>query len=182
MLVRFISRGGRLAVLAGLSTAVWALSVSTTNGQVITRQGAKNIQAFLAPIKTQLQQAKHLLHTADHDYGGHRVKALAALNKGIHALNHHGSKARLTQVPGQAKPPGQVQPGNALPQATSDAQLKQAAQIINTALTQLATLPANSRVNQAAPHLQQAIGEIQQALNFIQQQQLNRQPPLKVVP
>jgi hypothetical protein len=204
MLARFMGRRKAIAFLFCLGGIAWELSGHAACAQVITTpkagsrvnsSTAKNTQALMSSVKAELRQARKLLQTANHDYGGHLEKAVKALRQAVQLLSPH--KQQTGQFQGQARPaqPGQGQQGqgqrlpgqpgqggNALQQAASDNQLKQAAQAINAARSQLASLGANPQVSAALPHLQNAVDEIQLALNFSLQKQQKRQQQANPVP
>jgi hypothetical protein len=121
-----------------------------------------------AQLVKQLRQAKSLLQKANHDYKGHRVKAIAQINKAIAQLRLDASPRRSTKArTTTAKRTTTVKPprtGGGEPQAVSDAQLKQAQQILTTVQTQLAALPATPYRTLAGTHIGNASTELTTAL------------------
>jgi hypothetical protein len=91
-----------------------------------------------------LQDAYVLLSQANHDYDGHRVKAMQSIHKA----------GLLLKVSFQAK--GKVQED----QGTSDAQLAQAQKL----LKQARTFAAGKRQRKLVKHLDAAIGHLSAAL------------------
>jgi hypothetical protein len=113
-------------------------------------------------VVTGLHQAKTLLDTAIHDYDGHRGKAVSELHHAIHELTPHTQH----KATGAAK--GNAAKGNAAKgaketttpgenQAQSDAQLKQALQLLSGLEV------SNAK---AATHIKNAIGELNVALKI----------------
>lgn len=164
--------------LAGLGCLAWFV------GPVQAQRGAggrKSAPQPLVVVLQELKQARVLLDEANHDYDGHRVKALQDVRKATHTLKQalpaKGPSKKPTHQGKQgqqhAKGSNQAQKkpkGNTEAQAVSDAQMRQAAQILRTVLGQLGTFPANAQTAQAAPLLHQAVREIELGLAFRQQQ------------
>lgn len=149
-------------------------------------KGNKNQQN---PVHAELHSAKQLLDSANHDYAGHRATAAHEVSLALHLLNNAGGtqgKKANGGAPGgngnnggngpkagkknNGNNPAKAQKNNNAkagqgkmtePQAVSDAQLKQAAQIITVAMGQLP--PAQV---QAKTHLQSALREISTALTI----------------
>jgi hypothetical protein len=120
--------------------------------------------AFYAPILSPLKQAHTLLEQANHDYQGHRVNAARDVHKAIHVLRTGKLPTKKTN-PAVAKPKVGTGVGTVKePQATSDAQMRQAASALQGALALLNNRPADARAMTALPLVQQAIREIEQAL------------------
>jgi hypothetical protein len=70
-------------------------------------------------IVTELRNIRHLLEKADHDYKGHRAKAVEEIGGAIHALEHgKGAKGKNEK--------GAAGKGSKEPQAESDKQLREA--------------------------------------------------------
>jgi hypothetical protein len=141
-------------LLGGLGVLAWVPAQAAAQ----TRSQAAQVYA---PIVNQLRQAQHLLHEANHDYDGHRVRAAKDIKQAIRALLPH-AHAGTKKKPAVPAPP--VHEGQAL----SDAQMQQAAQIVNNVLAQLTSVPANTRTAAAVPQLQQALVEIQRGLAWDQ--------------
>ena len=132
-------------------------------------QNSGNSTAALAA----LQQAHTLLAGANHDYDGYRAKAEHHITQAMHELGHqHGATGAGTTHKGGTAPANQgaaapankgaaVQ-GNANkePQAQSDAQLKQALQLLSGLQGHL------PNTHKAAAHVQSAITELNTALKI----------------
>jgi hypothetical protein len=123
-------------------------------------------QAARAQLIATLRSAHKLLVAADHDYNGHRAKAAHEVHQALQELGFHhkkpqpGSPAQNAAVAG-AKAAHAAQARMHEPQAASDAQLQQAQQLLQGALTQLtATHP------KATTNVQNAITEITTALSI----------------
>jgi hypothetical protein len=143
------------ALLAGLA------QVSTAMAQ--TGPAAAKQSAHAELIQT-LRSAHRLLVAADHDYDGHRAKAAEEVHKALKELGYHHKKAQTGTTPtnGEAVPPKAAQAGQPRvhqPQATSDAQLRQAQQLLQGVLTQLTAKHPKANVN-----VKTAITEINTAL------------------
>ncbi len=137
-------------LFAGLASAALAKAVPA--------KGTAN-----AELIQTLKSAHRLLVSADYDYEGHRAKAAKEVRNTLEELGHHHKKAQ----PGLTSNNGAVPPKAAHashekvhePQATSDAQLREAQQLLQGALTQL-----NVRHPQATASVKAAITEINMAL------------------
>lgn len=80
-------------------------------------------------VVAQLRAALGLLGRSDHDYEGHRVKAMNLVGTAIRHLQPTGANpALVAQAPAGA---GGKARGNPLPQATSDAHLRDALHALN---------------------------------------------------
>jgi hypothetical protein len=126
-------------------------------------QGAKKNSTTPAhtPIIAGLHQTHALLQQANHDYDGYRAKAAHQVTKAIHVLDHHKKHNPGTTRPSNNQPPIRED------QAKSDAQLRQAAQQLQTILNQLSSLPtADLRAAEAIPHVRAAIADIGTALQI----------------
>jgi hypothetical protein len=105
----------------------------------------------------QLKQTRALLHKADHDYKGNRVKAMHEITKAIHALE--GTHGRHQPHPVKSGKSGGE------PQSVSDAQLKLAITQLQTVQSQLgSSTTANVGVANAA--ISRAIQDLQTALSI----------------
>jgi hypothetical protein len=143
--------GSSFVFLVGLA-AVSAVVAQTTPGE--------NVPA----VVTNLRSAHKLLAEADRDYEGHRAKAAEEIHNALRELGYRPKKA----PPGSAANPGTVAPktpsGQAPvhePQANSDAQLRQALEILQGVSQQL----GNGQPKVAAK-VKAAIGEINTALGI----------------
>ncbi len=137
--------------------------------QVNRRQNKAAVKAVAAAeVINALATAHQLLAVADHDYDGHRALAAKEVHKALMGLGHRQVNAQ-TGMPGAASPPaaggkkaaltGQTQGKES--QASSDAQLRQAMQLLQ------GTLPyIGSRHPKAAANVNAAIGQINTALTL----------------
>jgi len=101
-----------------------------------------------------LHQVRVLLARADHDYKGHRVKAMHHIRTAMHTLQPH-----------HRHPHPPLPKGGNEPQAISDAQLRQAIQQLNVIGTQLngVSRPAAAK---AVGSIRSAITELNVALTI----------------
>lgn len=113
-----------------------------------------------AAVLSQLHAAHSLLIRADHDYNGNRAKAAHEVTQAIHALTghhpHHTAHKGNVRIFG-----ANVKKGNAtpkLPQAQSDAHLKQASQLLAGVAGKLPPgHKSSANVQQAIRHIQVAL-------------------------
>jgi hypothetical protein len=119
--------------------------------------GKKKPPSPFATQITALEAANALLAKADHDYQGHRVKAMKLVHGAIHALKV-GAKAPKNPFKGPKGTGG-------LPQDQSDALLKQAMGQITAVQTQLANVQ-DPRATAALTDLAVAVTELQTALKI----------------
>ena len=110
------------------------------------------------------RSARRLLVAADHDYNGHRAKAAHEVTQALKELGYHPKKHSIgfTRQNGAlvaAKAARTAQARVHEPQATSDAQLQQAQQLLQGALTRLTSTHPKATAN-----VQTAITEINTAL------------------
>jgi hypothetical protein len=138
----------------------------------VARQGNRNVNrgAVKALATTEvvnvLRTAQQLLVVANHDYDGHRALAAREVHQALKELGHRQGNAQ-TGALGAGNPSaagakkaaltGQTK-GNE-PQANSDAQLRQAQQLLQGALPHIA-----ARHPKAASNVKAAIGQINTAL------------------
>jgi hypothetical protein len=159
-------QSARLYVIGTLILVTFAsIAPSSSYGQNSIRRNRRN--AILAsrpympgatyPVTTRapanpadvqaVTQAYRLLEQADHDYQGHRVKAMKHL--------HQAGRVLGVMLKGDGKAKEQ--------QGTSDTQLKQA----QTVLQQMTSNGANGKRHaRALQHVQSALSEIQTALSI----------------
>src|SRR5207245_2063296 len=98
------------------------------------------------------------LEKADHDYKGHRVKAIEHIHAAIHAL-HPGTGAHKQAAPG--KKPAATTGGNE-PQKVSDGQLRQAVLHLKKVQDQL----SGEAAPKAVAAIQNAVKELETALEI----------------
>jgi len=85
----------------------------------------------------ELHKAKAILEKADHDYDGHRVKAIEDIDKAIHALHHHSAAAGKSKAP-ESKVSGKSEGSRSkVAQKKSDEELHEAAKILEAVEKQL---------------------------------------------
>jgi hypothetical protein len=151
----------RAMVWGMLGVGLVVVPVSAANGPTKVNSGnASTATAGNANTLTALHQVKTLLDTAIHDYDGHRAKAVGEIHHAIHELTPHTQGHKATgaakgKAAGGAKEtttPGETQ-------AQSDAQLKQALQLLSGLSGQV----SNAK---AATHIQTAITELNTALKI----------------
>jgi hypothetical protein len=146
------------AIVAGLGLEVAAWAQVVTVGPV---QGSTKAQVVQA-----LKSAHKLLAAANRDYNGHRAQAAQHVQGALKALGYHPKKARPAASPNLAiaaapRPAVSGKPAVHEVQSTSDAQLRQAQQILAGALT---TMSAGHP--KAAAKINAAIAEINVALSI----------------
>jgi hypothetical protein len=119
-------------------------------------------------VLANLRATLALLARADHDYQGHRVRAMHHVGTAIRALEP--AMARRTQPnPALATTRagnGAVAGRGRMPQATSDGHLRNALQSLNAIDAHLATTGGASRHVRARASVQNAMREIHVALNI----------------
>jgi hypothetical protein len=158
MFYNLIYKHGRskLAFLGILGLA----SFASAQTLVVTSAGsaAKHVEL------QDLRQAHKLLAEADHDYDGHRARAAEEVHKAIRELEskHRPKKVVTGQSPVvTAKPVKVKQPAVHESQTTSDAQLRQALQLLESAAPEI-----NSKHPKAASNVAAAIQELNTALKI----------------
>ena len=118
-------------------------------------------------VARELMMTRALLQRGDHDYNGHRARAVGDINRALAALGHGNNGMNAT---GGVRPGGN-RAGNGMngarrePQAVSDGQLRQALQNLNTISMQLGTAN-NPRVARARIPVQRAMTELNTALTI----------------
>src|SRR5580698_8249443 len=86
--LRQVSKGVSTIALAG-----FLLVPAAARAQVpTTATGAAVKQAVKLDELASLKSALKLLEGANHDYKGHRAKAVHAIHEAIHEIEHHGQK------------------------------------------------------------------------------------------
>ena len=169
-----VHRTGRsFAIVAGVALLVATLATSDGYGKALPNHQKtaqhKGAGQQAAAVVAQLHAAHTLLLKADHDYQCHRAKAAHEVTEAIHAITgskhvgaggqNAGGQNKAAVIAGAQNGAGQNKGGaNKMPQAQSDAHLKQAAQILNTTLAQM------PQGHQATAKVQAAITHIGTAL------------------
>ena len=128
---------------ARLSAATPPLPAASADGP---DQPLARLQAAVSPVDT-LRQAYIILSAADHDYKGHRVKAMKAIEAACTLLG--------TNISGDGK--GHEK------QPISDVQLRQALSLVQQAEGQV---PAGKGQKKILAHLDKAISELNIALTI----------------
>lgn len=140
-------------------------------GQAASRNGAASgmIRQQHRTIVAELLGTRAILHRADHDYNGMRMRAIGQIDVALRHLGHRSTNPAAMN--GGAGGNGQRRVSNVgngnggrMPQATSDAHLRQAIQRLQTIQQQMANLPNASRHPQAGASIQRAIADLNQAL------------------
>jgi len=142
--------------VGGLGLASFASAQSTTAPPAST-------PAKHAALET-LRQAHRLLVHADHDYDGRRARAAEEVHKAIKDLEgkHAPKNVQPGSAPAVASQPAKVkQPKMHESQGNSDAQMRQALQLLQTALPQI-----SSKHPHATARVTAAIHEINVALKI----------------
>lgn len=158
----------------GLSVTVFLGAVnlaSSASAQAVAAPVAGSTAAPTTSAKhaalENLRKAHRLLATADRDYDGHRARAAEEVHKAIRALEgKHRKKAPGTApvpvpAPITVKPAKPKSPAAHEPQATSDAQLQAALQLLQASTTEI-----NARHPRAASNVAAAIRELNMALKI----------------
>jgi hypothetical protein len=104
-------------------------------------------------VVKELHHAKHLLEEADHDYDGHRARAVKDVSEAIHELSH-GVKHHGLKSGGKREEPKQ---------SKSDEHLKEALVILKEAKTQLSE---HEHHKKALHHVEEAIRQLHVALKI----------------
>jgi hypothetical protein len=169
-------RSASLPCLFLASSALIGLpaSVLAQNGAKGAATAAKKAEK-LDEIAT-LKQAKALLEEANHDYQGHRAKAVHAIHEALHELEHHhhaagtagakanpqvqAAKAAAKAAHATAAKNGAGTNGVHENQAASDQQLQSAQQLLAKVQTEL----SSGKHPHALAHVQTAMKELQTAL------------------
>jgi hypothetical protein len=137
-------------LLSGLALATRAEAAAPTKKKVVN-----------AEVIAQLKSARALMHKANHNYKGHRAKAMHQTTQAIHALGGGGKKKDPAAPPKVTPPTGKRTPEA---QAISDAQLRQAQTDLKAILTTLNSLPAGAGRAKAINHIKKAIADLDTAL------------------
>lgn len=139
---------------------------------VVTPAGAAAVkQAVKVDELVSLKEALKLLEGANHDYKGHRAKAVHAVHAAIHEIEHHGKhvpaspavKAAKAAVHASTPKTGAVPPVHEA-QVASDVQVAAAQQLLAKVYTELTTTGHHPK---AHAHVQLAIQELSTALKIL---------------
>ena len=164
--LRQLSKGFSAVALAGL-----LLVPAVARAQAPTT-GAAVKQAVKLDELASLKSALVLLEGANHDYKGHRAKAVHAVHAAIHEIEHHGPKhvptppavaAAKAAAKASAPKTASVPPVHEA-QAASDTQLVAAEQLLSKVFAELTT---TGRHPKAIGHVKIAVQELQVALKIL---------------
>ena len=158
----------KLRCVVGLSVSMFFAAVASS----ALAQATVPTESAHAELIQTLRSAHRLLVRADHDYDGHRAKAAEEVRKALKELGYQHKKVQPAsgQAVGTVGPaagtvaPVKVahtgQPKVHEPQANSDAQLKQALQLLQGALPQMTGKhpKATVNVNAAVVEINTALG------------------------
>jgi len=125
-------------------------------------------------VVTELKSIKHLLEKADHDYKGHRLKAVEEIGGAIHALEHgkHGHHPTALTQAGNGKSEkgtgekgtGGKGPGLKEPQAESNKQVSEALKALEGVYRHLEREGHGEHHKHAAELIHKAIGQLKEAI------------------
>jgi hypothetical protein len=143
------------AVLTSLAFAGATMSASAAGQQKNTAATANpNAQMIM-----QLKTFRTALQNANHDYEGHRAKAVHEITKAIHALEG----TAVPKAKKNAGTKGAANKGNNEPQSVSDAQLQQVLKGLQTMQSQIGSNPTGT-VAEVNTLISVAITELETAL------------------
>jgi hypothetical protein len=160
-----MARLGQTGMGAGGSRAAGYNRAANGNARQINNQ-----------LVAELHGTMRLLHQADHDYNGHRARAIQHLTHAVHTIHPN---TNMGQMNGTNRGQGNGVAGlgnggnrtggangqNKMPQAQSDQHLQQALQRLTVIQNQISNVGSNQRHAQALNHIQQATQELRTALN-----------------
>lgn len=168
-----IPRCRELIALAAVMVALIVVDPAGafTPGRVLEHRCAKAVavrnahHGNHAQLLKELHETRALLETADHDYQGHRAKAVAQVTAAIHTL---GGKRHHTHASTPPAAGAGVKGKNRKreDQATSDSQLRQALQQLQIVGKQLRSIAADKHAAKAEASVGKAIGELTIALTI----------------
>jgi hypothetical protein len=159
--------GASISIVSSVLSLAFLASAQAASAQASTTAATPAAHAGLI---SSLRHAHSLLVHADHDYDGHRAKAAEEVHKALVDLGYHHKKASSTAsvVKGAAvSTPGAAAVASGKhhmheSQAKSDAQLKQALQILQEASSVL----GNGKHPKANANINAAIAQINTALSL----------------
>jgi hypothetical protein len=143
------------ALMLGLGMVLVGLVPGDADGQELKKKHDRELIAELNTI--------HLaIRSANHNYKGHRAKAMTEVNRAVRQLARDAGK-KMGKAKGMRGGPGKGKK-NALPQAESDALLRNAKRALAGVLSQLSALPASGHRTSAAKHIKHAMEQLDKAL------------------
>ena len=157
-MTHFHSRAIAFVVAFGWLLGIPAVAFPASPFKQIAKNTASTHQHSV--VAAQLHAAHKLLILADHDYQGNRAKAAHEVSHAIHSLTGVHHHTNLNGRKGNVKLFGATVKKNnpKLPQAQSDAHLKQASQLLTSALGKMPPgHKASANVQQAIRHIQTAL-------------------------
>ncbi len=155
-----MQKSARLVFLAG-GLLMWLGLIAEAGAGQTKKEPQAISNAQLRQALNVLQSIKLTLEGADHDYGGHRVKAIADIGKAQKQLN-----LALKNAPkGKGKSKGKPMPE---PQAISDAQLAESIGFLKQTaeLLKMANHDYGGHRAAALADLNQAVHQLHLALKF----------------
>jgi hypothetical protein len=157
---------GRSACLLVAGTLLaWAIDTRSASAAPNLRKPSSMTHSGEGHIISELEQAKTLLEKADHDYDGHRAKAVGEIQVAIHALKPHHTGKQGEHPTKTGEKPAKNGGGNKEPQEVSDAQLKKALGELQSIHKQLGSLKAEHHTK-ASTAVGKAIEELHTALKI----------------
>ena len=151
-------------------------AMSSNNAAMIRRgfNAQRSMQQGRQRIAMELRGTRHLLQQGDHDYKGHRARAVAAIDVALRSMGQHvgnngggfnGNGNGAGRMAGGANRANGVGGNNAMrePQAKSDAQLRLALRRLSTIHSQMGSM-TNGQQGQAGLAVQRAMHELNTAL------------------
>jgi hypothetical protein len=119
------------------------------------KKAKSKFQSPYSQLILELRAAKHWLNEANHDYQGHRAKAVTEVSHAIHQLEEHPHhKPHHKEIHNH-------KPAIHEPQKISDAQMVLAHQIVLDVAKKLATISTDDKhLTRAGLHLQEADKQI----------------------
>jgi hypothetical protein len=153
---------------------------SGANNLAMIRRGfnaQRSMQQGQQKIAMELRGTKHILQLADHDYQGHRARAVASIDVALRSMGQHVGNNGTGNINGNGAGAGRIAGGgnrvngnrngnrNAMrePQAKSDAQLRIALKRLSVIHSQMGSM-SNGQQGQAGVAVQRAMHELNTAL------------------
>jgi hypothetical protein len=153
----------RIALLAAAVLLAAIASSAAAQGKKGNKKARNAVKAQDHTLVHELHRIKHTMSVANHNYNGHRVKAMHEIGHAVHELK---KEAHLRGHKGAMKPPTGPEP-----QPISDAQMAKSAEALKDVLTQLESLATTPRRTKAANHINAAVKQVGLALEFRKQKE-----------
>jgi hypothetical protein len=158
-----LRNAARFASICGVAGIM--LAPAAARAQVVANPKAVKQAVKLDELAT-LKTVKQMLEAANHDYAGHRAKAVHAVHKAIQEIEHHTPKAPPNPAAAVAKANARAANAKIPPvheaQIASDVQLRAAQELLVKVQAELAT----GKHPKAIAHVQLALQELQVALQI----------------